>query len=184
MKKRALMLLVVLTATGLAAGQSSTSYTLEEHVFNAGGHPEAGTTLSSASYRISLDSLGEGVVGSGLSSASYQLGSGFGAPYLPPGEVLNLVLLADDATLEWDPEGSAGYYNLYRDLISGLAATDLGNCTQDGIAGTTATDAGVPPSADGYFYLVTVDNRIAEEGSMGFDDAGLERDNLLGTPCP
>ena len=184
MREAAALLLIALVATGIASAQTSASYKLEEHVFNAGGHPEAGTVLSSGSYQITLDSIGEGLSGAGLSSSSYSMDGGFPSAFPPPGEVLNLVMLAADQTLEWDVERSAGSYNLYRDLISGLAATDLGDCEQQGIAGTTTTDPATPPATDGYYYLVTVDNRIGEEGTMGFDGLGAERDNLLGTPCP
>ena len=41
--------LVALLAVGGAMAQSSSSFKLEEHAFNAGGHPDHGTTPQSAS---------------------------------------------------------------------------------------------------------------------------------------
>jgi hypothetical protein len=34
---------------------------------------------------------------------------------------------------------------------------------------------------DGFFYLVTVENRLSEEGTKGFDSGGGER---TGSACP
>ena len=121
-------------------------------------------------------------MGNGLSSASYSMGGGFGEAYPPPGEVANLAFLSDDQTLEWDPEKSAGIYNLYRDLLSGLSG-DPGQCHESSIASATTTDTDVPVSAgDGFFYLVTVENRLGEEGTKGFDSGAGERGNS--SPCP
>jgi hypothetical protein len=173
--------LLGLLVTGLPAAQTSSSYKLEEHVFNAGGHPEAGTVLSSASYRVTIDAVGECVVGTGLGSASYSMDSGFVPAYPPPGEVLNL-RFANDTTLQWDPEPSVGVYNLYRDLLGGLSGLGYGDCVQQDLGDETATDSEDPPAADGYFYLVTAENRLAEEGTKGWDSSNDERPNP--DPCP
>ena len=47
-----------------AQAQQSSSYKVQEHVFNAGGDPGA-AVASSDGYRIKLDALGEGIVGAG-----------------------------------------------------------------------------------------------------------------------
>lgn len=50
--------------------QQSASFHTDESVLNLAGHPQDGGILGSPSYRVRLDSLGEAVVRSGLSSAS------------------------------------------------------------------------------------------------------------------
>ena len=95
--KTLLALLVVLLVLPILA-QQSTSYRLAEHTFNAGGHPSDGVVLSSASFRITLDALGDSVAGHAVTSASYQIEGNFVARYVPPGEVSNLSF-ADSSTL-------------------------------------------------------------------------------------
>jgi hypothetical protein len=166
--KRVLVVTALLLLAGMTQAQESASYRLNEHVLNAGGHPEAGVILTSAGYRMTLDALGESVVGRGLSSASYRMEGSFAAGYPPPGEVHNL-RFTDDTTLVWDAERSVGTYNLYRDLLGALAGLGYGQCEEHGIENETTTDPDTPAAADGYFYLVTASNRRGEEGSMGED---------------
>ena len=47
-----------------------------------------------------------------------------------------------------------------------------GNCEQQEITGETTTDTDTPPGGDGYFYLVTAENRVDEEGTKGTDGEG------------
>lgn len=164
-----------------AGAQESANYRLKEHVFNAGGHPENGTSMASAHFLIRLDAIGDGAARSGLSSASYKMEAGFIVAYPPPGEVANL-RFADTTTLIWQPEPSIGNYALYRALLTALSGGSTGDCSQFGLTGITATDAASPPVGNGFFYLVTARNRLAEEGTKGFDSAGVERPNPL--PCP
>jgi hypothetical protein len=112
---------------------------------------------------------------------SYKIGGGFVAPYPPPGEVSGLVF-SDNQTLVWDPEPSTGIYNLYRDLISSVTGLGYGSCEQQDLPNETAVDPGLPPGDDGYFYLVTVENLLAEEGTKGFATNTTERANPA--PCP
>ena len=93
-----------------------------------------------------------------------------------------LVLLADDVTLQWNPEKSTGRYNLYRDLISGLAGLGYGACEQQALPDETTTDPDTPLVATGYFYLVTAENLLTEEGTKGFHSDGSRRPNH--DPCP
>jgi hypothetical protein len=176
-----LLALVSLAGISLAPAQTSPSFKLEEHVFNAGGHPESGQIMTSASFRITLDALGESVVGPGLSSPSYRMDGSFGSAYPPPGEVRNL-RFTDDVTLEWDPETSVGVYNLYLDLLSGLSGLGYGQCEQYDLTTERAHLPDDPPNADGYFYLVTAENRLGEEGTKGADSSGGPRPNP--DPCP
>jgi hypothetical protein len=179
--KRDVAALAGLLVTGLVAAQTSTSYRLEEHVFNAGGHPESGTVLSSSSYRMTMDALGESVVGSGLGSVSYHMDGSFLSAYTPPGEVLNLRFI-NDTTMRWDPEPSVGVYNLYRDLLGSMSSLGYGDCEQQDLNDETATEEDDPPTADGFFYLITAENRLAEEGTKGWDSSDDERPNS--SPCP
>ena len=166
-----------LLASGPALAQSSASFKLQEHVLNQGGHPDAGgQILTSLGFRMTLDSIGEGVIGTALSGASFTMDGGFLPAYPPPGEVTGLRF--DDAiTLGWNAEKSAGTYNLYRDLAAG----GYGTCEQSGIGGTTTTDSDAPAAGQLFSYIVTVRNRLAEEGTKGFASDGSER---LGAFCP
>jgi len=171
-----------LLAVNLALGQQSPSYKLQESAFNNGGDPAGGVFASSSGFRIKLDSLGEGVLGTGLTSGSFRMDGGFVAAYPPPAEVLALRFDPPGKTsLAWTPERSAGSYNLYRSPVSTLPGT-FGACLQSGVTTASATDAAVPSAGAGAFYLVTVRNRLAEEGTKGFRSNGVERSN--GAPCP
>jgi hypothetical protein len=161
--------------------QQSTSYKLTEQTFNAGGHPANGVVMTSPSHRVRLDAIGEVVAGTGLSAASFHLNGGFTSAYPPPGEVAGLRFVGT-TTLAWSPEPSAGTYNLYRDLLSTLSGRTYGACQQSSLASETATDTGTPPVGNGWFYLVTAENRLSEEGTKGQDAAGAERPNAY--PCP
>jgi hypothetical protein len=180
--RKTLALLGLLLLAGAVTAQESASFKLEEHTFNAGGDPTGGAAPTSTNFRISLDSVGDSVIGSGLSSTSFNLDACFLAAYPPPGEVLNLVLLADDMTLEWAPEKSAGIYNLYRDVIGNLSGTDYGDCEEQDITDETTTDITSPTPAEvAFYYLVTVENRLGEEGVMGVGTPGSRPNNFA---CP
>ena len=163
-----------------ALAQSSASYKLEEHVMNAGGHPINGNVMGSASYRVTLDSIGEALVGAGMSGASYRMGVGFSSAYPPPGEI-GALWFSDHDTMHWDAEPSAGVYNIYRELMSDLSGTGYGQCFAPDVSGTTGTDPGTPPASDGWFYLVTAENRLGEEGTKGWNSGATERQ---GNVCP
>ena len=161
-----------------SAAQSSTSYKLTESVFNAGGNPSP--VLASASYAMTLDAVGDSVSGTNLASASYSSDAGFAAWFHPPGEVLDL-RFTDSTHLAWDPEPSVGSYNLYRGLVSGLSG-GYGVCLSSGLTGESGVDASTPSAGQCFFYLVTAENRLAEEGTLGHTSSGVERANQ--GPCP
>jgi len=185
-----IVVLAALVLSGTALAQTSTEFTLEEHTFNSGGTPSQGVDLTSASYSITLASIGDTVVATGLASSSFGMDVGFDVAYPPPGEVGSLFMgrlgqkgrapdLTDKQTLVWSAEQSAGVYNLYRDDIS----NGFGDCEERGIAGTTTTDTATPTTA--FFYLATVENRLAEEGTKGFQSNATERVGGTGLPvCP
>jgi hypothetical protein len=178
---RTAFLLAGLVLCATAAAQESASFKLDEYVFNAGGHPEAGTILTSPGFRITLDALGDGISAMDLASPSFRLDVGFAASYPPPGEVVGLVLL-DEVHLSWNAEPSVGTYNMYRDLMSQLLGLGFGACEQQDLVTTTTIDNDPVPAGDGFFYLITAENRLAEEGTKGFRTGGSERANA--SPCP
>jgi hypothetical protein len=129
---------------------------------------------------MTLVTTGELAGGATLESESYLAGGGFGACYPPPGETCGLEFTGPQ-TLAWDAEPSTGVYNVYRELLSALASPTWGACWIAGTAPTETTDVTDPPAGDGYFYLVTAENLLAEEGPLGPDGSGVERPNL--NPC-
>jgi hypothetical protein len=173
-------LALLLTAAHPLRAQESAHFRLNEAVFNAAGHPVQGTTMASASHRLSLDALGDGLADVSLASPSFTLGAGMVASHPAPGEVGTLRFL-DQQTLVWTREPSAGEYDLYRGVLA-RPQIDFGACLQSGIVGTTATDPAGPPPLTGWFYLVTVRNALGEEGTMGHTGAGASRPNT--SPCP
>ncbi len=172
---------LALLLAGWVLAQESPSYKQGEHGLNAGGHPDAGVSLSSSSYRIRLDAVGEGVVAPGLASGSFRMDGGFVPAYPPPGEVLGL-RFTDRQTLRWNPERSVGDYSVYRDLVSALSGLGFGSCLDHHVVQEGATDTQTPGAGQGYFYLVTAENRLDEEGTKGFRSNGMERPNHA--PCP
>lgn len=184
MRRTRILFLLILGATapgGTAAlAQESASHKLEEHTFNAGGHPSGGVNPSSASHEVSVGSIGEPFGFQVLFGSSGAIDGGFLLAYPPPGEVKD-VLFVDNTTLVWDPEVSAGTYSLYRGPIGSLPGLGFGVCTQQNLLVPTTIDATLPAAGTGFFYLITVENRLGEEGTKGFTSSGVER---LGSACP
>lgn len=164
-----------------ALAQSSASYKLGEHVFNAGGRPTEAVVSTSASYRLTLDSLGESVAGDTLAGASYQLEGGLASTYPPPGEVDGLEVLGDLQTLTWSWEPASTAYNVYTGLLSTLPG-DYGACAVSRVAGASWGDPALPAPGTGAFYLVTGENRLRQEGTKGQASSGAARGNP--SPCP
>lgn len=179
MKRAALFIVLMLPCAALA--QDSASYSLREHTFNAGGSPAEGAVLTSASYRIKLSAVGQGLVPLKSSSPSYITKPEFVSAYPPPGEVLDL-LFTDATTLVWIPEKSVGVYNLYEGSVTDPFDPAYGTCQPPSLAVETATITDTPPVGGILFFLVTAENLLAEEGTKGDDSTGTERPNP--TPCP
>lgn len=163
-----------------AFAQESSNYKLKEHAFNQGGHPYAGTILTAPNFKISIGSIGDIADRSQLNSDSFSMYVGFVSSFPPPGEVGGLHFLSDHVTLVWNPEKSKGDYNLYRGILSELS--DYGTCLEYDIPTETTVDSEEPSLLEiGYFYLVTVKNRLDEEGTKGYSSDD-ERSNDY--PCP
>ena len=178
------LLLTLSLAFGIgdARAQASASFRMDEHVVNMGGAPGDYVAGHSASFRITLASIGEGPGHDAFTSASFRSEGGFVAAYPPPTEVRNLVFAADETTLTWSPERSAGVYEVYRDLITNLSGLAYGSCLHSSVASATSSDPSLPPASNGFFYLVTAKNRLGTEGTKGFNSAAVERPNPA--PCP
>ena len=164
-----------------AFAQQSANFKLTEQVLNAGGHPSGGVVMASASFKVTLDALGESVVQGGMASASFRMNAGFATAYSPPpGEVVNLVF-ADTQTLNWSAVQGDFVYDLYRDDTR----DDYGNCEQRDLPVPLAIDTSEPAVGNAFFYLVTVKNRLWEEGTKGFRSGEIERTGAANLPvCP
>jgi len=174
-----LLLAIAALSASPAAAQQSASYQVSGHSFGAGG--SAAMPLTSPSYGVSLGSLGGSGAASTMTSPSYSAAGGFAASY-PPAQEVHGLRFAGATLLTWLPEPSGGIYNLYRDLISAVTGGGYGLCDQQNLADEQATDADLPPSGDGYFYLVTAENLLGQEGIKGRDSGGFVRPNP--SPCP
>jgi hypothetical protein len=175
------ILTVMLLSAGSTNAQTSANYKLEQHALNSGGRPSGGSIVTSANYRVTLDSIGDGISARGLTGASYSMDLGLVNVHRPPAEVQGL-RFDDKLTLRWDADPSAGSYNLYRAPLGTLGpGGSYGACQQQNIALTTTTDSDPPPAPGGFFYLVTVENRITEEGTRGYTSSSVERG---GPVCP
>ena len=173
--------LVLVASVAPVLAQQSPSYKLDEHVFNAGGNPAGGVILTSAGFRMTLDSLGEVLGPRGLTGTSYRILGGFVTGFPPPGEVTGLDF-TDETNLVWDVEPSAGVYNLYRDDLGVISGSGFGACFQPDLPGTGTMDTDpIPPASSGFFYLVTAENSLHQEGTKGFQTGGIPRQ---GTTCP
>ncbi|HEX4826187.1 MAG TPA: hypothetical protein VFV19_17945 [Candidatus Polarisedimenticolaceae bacterium] len=180
MRKPLIMATLSIALAASAAAQTSASYKLSETAINDGGNPTA-TTLASAHFHVKLDAIGDGVVGSGLTSASFHADTGFVGRYRPPGEVTSLTW-SGKTTLQWNPERSIGKYEVYRDLLTALPGGAFGGCLASELTAESATDASTPVTGQGWFYLVTARNRLREEGPKGYRSGGIEEANP--SPCP
>jgi hypothetical protein len=171
----------LLSIPSAALAQSSATYRLTEQVFNAGGRPADAVVASSASFKLSLDSIGEGIARGALAGASYRLDSGFASAYAPPGEVTGLRVLSDGETLAWSRDPASTAYNVYSGTLATLPG-DFGSCAASRVDEPTWGDPSVPGAGSGLFYLVTGSNRLRQEGTKGHASSGAERAN--DAPCP
>ena len=171
---------LLLALSGYVDAQTSTSFKVTENAINAGGHPLDASRPASASFRISLGTLGDATVPSVPSSASYRGDGGFVARYAPPGEVRGVQFLSK-INLTWSHEPSIGTYNLYRNTLASLPG-NFGSCYQFALVGPPFGETSAPPPGSGWHYLITAENRLREEGTKGRTSSGTERSDS--TPCP
>ncbi len=176
---KALIVVIALIAGLNSMAQTSASYRMTEHVFNNGGNPMNGAIPASPNLKITLDAIGDSLIHPTLSSLNYHVDGGFVGYYPPPGETTGLRFIGP-VTMQWDPEPSVGVYNLYRGDISALSGLGYGSCEQYGITEEITDDTDDPTPA--FFYLVTAENRLGEEGTKGYDSGDNPRPNLAACP--
>ena len=174
----AVALCLSLLAALAAKAQTSTNYQNKEHVVNSGGNPAP--PLTSVSYKVTLSSIGDGLLATSMSSSSYQMSGGFDVAYPPPGEVLNL-RFTSKAAFGWNPEPSVGTYNVYKATLANLRSGTYGTCFASGLTSPSATDTATPTAGECFYYLATAKNRLGEEGTLGKNSAGTPRPNAH--PC-
>ena len=108
-----------------------------------------------------------------------ELHSGTSIPGDVPGE-----RWVDKVTLEWGVVSCTTEYHIYRGPLTGLSSGDYGSCL-DAIdpdrTDTTLLDTTFPDLGKGLFYLITAENSLGQEGTLGYASSG-ERPNL--SPCP
>lgn len=165
----------VLAVIGNAHAQSSASFQIGNSVVNAGGHPQQGQKMQSASYQVSLDAIGD-TVWSGT-SATYAASSGFTGRYRPPGEVGNLRFNAK-VNLTWDYDRGLTTSNLYR----GATAAGAAACYQPNLPGNSFLESASPPADSGWYYLVGAENLLGEEGPLGAGAGGAPRVPVAACP--
>ncbi len=163
-----------------AESPASESFLIEGGTLNAGGRPENGQGASSASFRLTIDAIAGPAAHATMSSASFSADGGFASSFPPAGEVEGL-RFGDAVTLLWSTEPSAMSYRAYRDDLVALGGP-AGSCLGTGIVGTSTTDAAVPDAGNGFLYLVTAVDRLAEEGTAGSTSSGDPR--ALASTCP
>jgi hypothetical protein len=83
-----MLMLLALTIAATAFGQTSVNFKLEEYTFNNGGNPAP--ELGSTSFRLTVDSIGDGFAAWGLAGGSFTMDGGFLPAFPPPGEVISL----------------------------------------------------------------------------------------------
>jgi hypothetical protein len=172
---------LVVSMPSAILAQSSASYRLSEHAFNAAGRPAQGVVSTSTSYRLSLDSIGESIAGGALDGASYHLDGGIAATHRPPGEVTGLQILADQQTVTWAWEPASMTFNVYSGPVNTLAGGS-GTCAAASVAGTTWPDTTAPASRSALFYLVAGENGLRQEGTLGYASSGAERGGAVSCP--
>ena len=178
--KRRIGSILLAIAAVPAFAQSGPSYSIASHTFNAGGHPDDGVVPASASFVISLDSVGDAISPGMLSSTSYSIHAGFAMTYGPPGRVDGLVF-DDDTSMRWNVARAAGTYNLYREGLDTVALATPATCLEPAVPAPMAFDVEEPATGDGFYYLVTARNLLLEESASGSGTSGVPRPF---TPCP
>jgi len=185
MRTRAGWMLVALTAAVCGAparAQSSASHRIEGATLNAGGRPSGGMVAQSPSHRITLDVVGADLPGLDASSASFGLSGGFGGAFAPPSEV-EAAAFAEGGTpaLTWASMPAAVTYDIYRGATDTLPGT-FGSCLAASVATPSYTDLAAPALKGAFFYLVTGENRLGEEGTKGYQSSGSPRTSAPACP--
>jgi len=85
----------------------------------------------------------------------------------------------------WDVEPSAVEYHVYRGLLADLTYSNYGACRNDldtgGRSDTMLDDAEEPAPGAAFFYLITAEDALGEEGGLGL---GTRAERSLLAACP
>jgi len=176
-------LAVLVSATPVGAQQSA-SFALEGSTFNEGGRPANGVVAQSASFQITLDAVGETVPTLESLSANFGLSGGIVSAYAPPAEVQTMAFgpgAGSATTVLWSPIPTAVRYDIYRGPTGRLPGT-YGSCLASNLVGSPYNDPVAPGSGTIFFYLVTGENRLGEEGTKGYQSNGTVR--TAAPACP
>ena len=98
---------------------------------------------------------------------------------LEPGDVDGLLALSATGWI-WDAEPLATSYKIYRGALSALGYDYVLDC-DDSVPTPGYSDADLPPSGDGFVYLISGSAGPTLEGTLGFGTSA-ERSNF--SPCP
>jgi len=176
--------LAVLASGAPAGAQQSASFQLEGSTLNEGGRPANGVIAQSASFQITLDAVGETVPTFESLSTSFGLSGGIVGAYAPPSEVETMAFgpgAGSATTVLWSPIPTAVRYDVYRGPTGRLPGT-YGSCLASDLVGSAYNDPVAPGSGTAFFYLVTGENRLGEEGTKGYQSNGTVR--TAAPACP
>ncbi|HEV8336613.1 MAG TPA: M36 family metallopeptidase [Candidatus Polarisedimenticolia bacterium] len=103
-----------------------------------------------------------------------------GGSFAAPGEVANLALAADGASLSWSSAAPGAGAATVHDVVRGnLGELPVGGgseiCVATGVAAGTASDPDDPPAGGGFWYLVRARNSCGT-GPYGADSHGSPRE--------
>ncbi|MCP3982716.1 MAG: hypothetical protein GY716_25780 [bacterium] len=175
--KNTLCIFTALLLASATVAQESTSYELTESSFNAGGAPMGGVSPTSSSYAMTPASIGEGLAGMVLASASFQMQGNF-VSRMVAAERAQVVLVAprDDALAI--PIGS-NVTLLFTEEIDPASITSLSLRLLDPGGTPVAVVAGLTP--DG--RTVTIDPTLSLSTSTTYTvDVTDSVTDLFGVP--
>ena len=100
-----------------------------------------------------------------------------------PGTVENL-RWADPVTLQWAGALAAVEFHVYRGDLDALSCSFFGECqdaSDPNPTDRTFTDLALPGNGAGFFYLVTAEDEVGNEGTLGISVCGVRENSV---PCP
>ena len=80
--------------------------------------------------------------------------------------------------------GTATRNAVIRGALSGVPVGDYGACLASGLTGLSFDDAAPPAPGDPFAYIILGGNPECGDGTLGYDSAGAERDDIGFIPCP
>ncbi len=87
------------------------------------------------------------------------------------------------AVLGWSPTPFADTYSITRGLLTTRGPGSYGPCLIENVAGTSHSDAGLPPAGDGYGYLIQGEKSTCGMGLLGFTSSEVTRTNSHAAAC-